>query len=153
MLHFTHYIADTSSIINLQEAKYLGLVTHLVRAGLLKITGRVAGELTGPRPEDKDPELARWVNKHKNVMEIPDDEIPDEVLADIIRRYPSLTRGRRGLLAADPQFVAALKCLSEANPALVGLSDDGEVRRACQKEDLACIGWKEFVAREVGRAP
>ena len=151
MLHITHYIADTSSIINLQAANQLRLLTQLSVAGHFKVPARVIDELTGPGSEGKDPELARWVKKYQKDIEIPDAQIPDDVFAEIIRKYRVLTRGRRGLSAADPQFVAALKYCSQANPGLVGLSDDAGVCRACQEEGLPCIGWQEFIHRETGR--
>lgn len=129
------------------------MLAQLARAGHIKVTGRVVGELTGPGAEGKDPELAGWVSKHRNEIEIPDDQVPDEVLAEIIRKYPGLARGRRGLSAADPQFVAALKHFSETSPGLVGVSDDDRIRRACESENLTCIRWDEFARRETGHAP
>jgi len=152
LLHITHYIADTSSIINLQAANQLRLLTQLSVAGHFKIPARVIDELTGPESEGKDPDLARWVKKYQKHIEIPDAQIPDDVLAEIIRKHRVLTRGRRGLSAADPQFVAALKHLSKTSPGLVGVSDDDGIRRACEREGLTCIGWAEFARRETGRA-
>ena len=149
MLHFNPYIADTCSLINLCAEGHLRLLTVQAAGGRLKAPARVVEELTGPESQGKgDPRLRDWLLRSRRQLEIPDEQVPEDVLAHVIRTYPKLLKGHRGLKAADPQFVAALKALRLADPSWVGISDDRAVREACEAEGLACLTSAEFIRRE-----
>ena len=71
----------------------------------------------------------------------------DEVIAELVGRYPNLAKGAPERDPADPHVVAlAVKRRSEGSAVCV-IADDGDIRQACIAYDIVPESSDDFVQR------
>jgi hypothetical protein len=153
---FRRYALDSSFFIDLftregshTRDRYIGLWEHFegqVERGEVIAPIEVREELTN----NVDPELDRWLVKHRGIfIEISRPQLA--ILQAIVRRYPSFTKGKENM--ADPAVVA----LAAAEGLTVLTSERRQqhpsprlpkIPNLCDEHTIPCLGINDYLRAE-----
>jgi hypothetical protein len=153
---FRRYALDSSFFIDLftrdgshPRDRYIGLWEHFerqVKQGEIIAPIEVREELTN----SVDPDLDRWLVQHRRIfIEISRPQLV--VLQSIVRRYPTLTRGKENM--ADPAVVA----LAAAEGLSVLTSERRQqhpsprlpkIPNLCDEHSVPCLGINDYLRAE-----
>ena len=149
------YSIDTSSLVAAWAERYppdtfptfWNRLEELIASGLLVASKEVLREL-----KRRDEDLHDWFKAREDVFIEIDDDVQDIVI-DLMGRYPKFVDERTGKSAGDP-FVIALA--AAYNPRLVVVTEEGggsanrpKIPFVCAQEGVDCINLLEMI-RELG---
>jgi len=141
------FCADSSALIDLNDAGLLRKTRKLVQVGKLKIPEGVHKEL-----QQKTDKLAKaieqWEKKYSFIVNL--DHKALELLPDIERKYgpqfsvggktyPGFWKSTSGKKSVDAQVVALAK-----SRGWKVVSNDNSIHGACMLEDIECRRWEEI---------
>ncbi len=144
------WVLDSSAAINFkrrlseeQQARFWPWLLDFVRRGELTFPRQVWEEIGEVAVPD---DLALWAADAKGLIG-PLKPADDEVLVDLITRFPNLAKGAPEGDPADPHVVAlAIEC-SRAGLGVIVIADDNTIRDACRSYGLEPETAEEFIER------
>ena len=144
------WVLDSSAAINFkrrlseeQRGRFWPWLLDFVRRGELTFPQQVWEEVGDVKfPDD----LALWAAEAKAVIgSLP--AAGDEVIAELVGRYPNLVKGAPEGNPADPHVVALAVELRSEGLAVCVIADDRDIRQACTAYDIVPETADEFLQR------